>query len=195
MNGSRKLRTVLLCVAVATAALGAAAAPAAAHDTKTDGGYDVLFGGADEPIITGERQWLEIELTDAESGEPIEDVGESLTVTVQRSGAEEVYEADAEARHGEAGWYEAPIYFTEPGDYAVTIEGTVDGEEISATFQKTVESPDELMYPASEDGESGADDESGENGEESAALAPGFGVGAAAVALAALGAVLLVRRD
>lgn len=54
----------------------------AAHDTETDGGYDVTFGGADEPIITGERQWLEIEIVDAESGEPIEDAGESLTVTV-----------------------------------------------------------------------------------------------------------------
>lgn len=182
MTGSQNLRTALVCVVVVTAAVSFVAATAAAHDTKTDGGYDILFGGADEPIITDERQWLEIEITDADSGDPVEDAGESLTVTVQRSGADEVYEADAEARHDEPGWYEAPILFTEPGDYAVTVDGTVDGTEISATFQKTVEDPADLEYPD-------------RKGEESSALGTGFGAGAAVISLGLLGSVLHLRRD
>lgn len=150
MNGSHRSRTAFLCVVVASATLSVLAAPVAAHDTETDGGYDVTSGGADEPIITGEQQWLEIEIVDAESGEPIEDAGESLTVTVQKSGTDEVYEADAEGRC-EPGWCEAPIFFTEPGEYAVTVEGTVDGTEIGTTFQKTVEDPDDLRCPDGED--------------------------------------------
>lgn len=183
MNGSHRLRTAFLCVVVASATLSVPAAPVAAHDTKTDGGYDVTFGGADEPIITGERQWLEMEVVDAESGEPVEDAGESLTETVQKSGADEVYEAEAEGRYGGPGWYEAPIFFTEPGEYAVTVEGTVDGTEISTTFRKTVEDPADLRYP------------DGEDDGESSALGSGFGAGAAMVAVGALGAVLLSRRN
>lgn len=181
MNG--EVRTTLVCVIVVSATLSILAAPAAAHDTETDGGYEITFGGSDEPIITGERQWLEIEIVDAESGDPVEGAGESLTVTVQKSGADEAYEADAEARHGEPGWYDAAIFFTEPGEYAVTVEGTVDGTEISTTFQKTVEEPDDLMYPEPDDGDA------------SSALGAGFGAGAALVAVGALGAVLLARRD
>lgn len=194
MNGSRQLRTMFLCVLVVSAALVALAAPAAAHDTNTEEGYDVMFGGSDEPIITGERQWFEIHVTDAESGDSIEDA--ELTVTVQQSGAEETYEVDAEGRHGEPGWYEAAIYFTEPGDYAVTIEGTIDGTEISTTFQKEVDTPDDLEYPESEGDEAAAEqaDEDGDD-EASSALGTGFGAVAGLVAFGALGAVFLLRRD
>lgn len=182
MNGSQRSRTVLLCVIVASAALAIGSAPATAHDTSTEDGYDVMFGGSDEPIITGERQWFEIHITDAESEEPIEDVG-NLTVSVQQSGSDEVYEADAGARHGEPGWYEAPIFFTEPGDYAVTIEGTIDGTEIKTTFQKTVDDPDDLQYPASEDAG------------ESSALGSGFGTLVAIGTIGLLGAILFFHRD
>lgn len=195
MNGSQRTRTVLLCVIVVSATLATLAAPAAAHDTNTEDRYDVLFGGSDEPIITDERQWFEIQVTDTESGDPIEDA--NLTVTVQQSGADEVYEVDAEPRHGEPGWYQAAIYFTEPGDYAVTIEGTIEGTEISTTFQKEVEDPEGLKYPASGSEEAAAEqaNQANEGDEESSALGSGFGVGAAVVTVGALGAVLLLRRN
>lgn len=182
MNGSQRFWTVLLCVIVTSAALAIGAAPATAHDTNTEEGYDVMFGGSDEPIITGERQWFEIQITDAESGDSIEDA-DDLTVSVQQSGSDDIYESDAGARHGEPGWYEAPIFFTEPGDYAVTIEGALDGTEISTTFQKTVEDPGDLQYPASEDDA------------ESSALGSGFGALAAIGTIGLLGAVLLLWRD
>lgn len=184
---------MFLCVLVVSAALVALAAPAAAHDTNTEEGYDVMFGGSDEPIITGERQWFEIQVTDAESGDPIEEA--ELTVRVQQSGAEAVYEADAEARHGEPGWYDAPIFFTEAGDYAVTIEGTVDGTEISTTFQKEVESPDDLKYPESEGDEAAEQANQAGDDEASSALGTGFGAVAGLVAFGALGAAFLLRRN
>lgn len=193
MTGSQRTRTVLLCAIVVAAVLATLAAPAAAHDTNTEEGYDVMFGGSDEPIITDERQWFEIHITDAESGDTIEDA--NLTVSVQQSGAEETYEVDAEARHGEPGWYEGAIFFTEPGDYAVTIEGTIEGTEISTTFQKEVESPDDLMYPESEGDEAAAEQANQAGDEESSALGTGFGAVAGLVAFGALGAVFLLRRD
>lgn len=194
MTGSQRTLTVLLCAIVVAAALATLAAPAAAHDTNTEEGYDVMFGGSDEPIITGERQWFEIQITDAESGDSIEDA--TLTVTVQQSGAEETYEVDAEARHGEPGWYEAAIFFTEPGDYAVTVEGTIDGTEISTTFQKEVDTPDDLEYPESK-GDEAAAEQANEDGDDeaSSALGTGFGAVAGLVAFGALGAVFLLRRD
>lgn len=38
-----------------------AAGPAAARETRTVEGYDVTVGGVDEPPITGERTWPELE--------------------------------------------------------------------------------------------------------------------------------------
>lgn len=117
-------------------------------------------------------------------------------MSVQQSGAEETYEVDAEARHGEPGWNEAAIFFTEPGDYAVTIEGTIEGTEISTTFQKAADTPDDLKYPESE-GDEAAAEQANEDGDDeaSSALGTGFDAVAGLVAFGALGAVFLLRRN
>lgn len=73
-----------------------------AHETKTVEGYDVTFGAADEPLITSERMWLEIEIADNETGEPIENQSETLTIMVQKLGVENTTVKVGE-KHGEPG--------------------------------------------------------------------------------------------
>ncbi len=157
--------------------------PAAAHETNTVEGYDIFFGGADEPIITGERQWFEIEITDTESGDPIDGAEDGLTLTVQQAGSEDTYEPDVSAQFGETGWYEAPIWFTETGDYAVTITGELDGTAIETTFEKPVEDHTDLQYPEADDGPA-----------ESSGLGAGFGPLVALLAAGLLATGLLIRR-
>lgn len=118
-----------------------------AHDTETVDGYEVTFGGADEPVITGERMWLEVNIVETESEEPVEGLEDSLTIAVQRPFGNDTHELDVSSRFGEPGWYEAPIVFTEPGTYTVFINGTVDWTEINLEFQKQVHNASNLEYP------------------------------------------------
>lgn len=120
---------------------------AAAHDTETVDGYEVTFGGADEPVITDERMWLEVEIVENETGEPVEGLEDSLTMAVQRPFGNDTHELEVDSRFGEPGLYEAPIIFTEPGTYSVFITGAIDGTEIDLTFQKQVHNASDLDYP------------------------------------------------
>lgn len=179
----RKLFVTLLIVA---AVMVAAVGPATAHETQTVEGYELTFGGADEPVITGERMWLEIEIVDEETGEPVEGQADSLEVSIQQAGGEKV-EWNVSEKHGEPGVYEAAVIFTEPGDYVVHVEGTIEDTEVHTHFEKEVHDHNDLEYPPKE-----------ESTEEE--ILPGFSgtdtviaAGIAAVALLAVGTVVLRR--
>lgn len=118
-----------------------------AHDTETVNGYEITFGGSDEPVITDERMWLEVNVVDTESEEPIEGLEESLTIAVQRPFGNDTRELDVSSRFGAPGWYEAPIIFTQPGTYTVYINGTFDGADANLAFQKQVHNASNLQYP------------------------------------------------
>lgn len=148
----RALFVLLLVGALSSGAV----AVVSAHDTETVNGYEITFGGADEPVITDERMWLEVGVVEAETEEPVEGLEDSLTMAVQRPFGNETHELDVSSRFGEPGWYEAPVVFTEPGTYTVFINGTIDGTEVNLTFQKQVHKASNLEYPprsASQDDE------------------------------------------
>lgn len=173
-----------------------AVGPAAAHETQEVEGYDITFGGADEPVITGERMWMEVEITDNETGEPVENQAEALTMSVDTSGAEKTA-LEASEKHGEPGVYEAPVIFPEPGDYVIHLEGSLEDTEAHTHFEKEVHDHTELEYPDDEsqttddDDESQTDDnQSDESGTSSASAAI-----AAIGIVAAISAVLLSRQQ
>lgn len=170
----------LFALVVAGALLAGAAAVASAHDAETVDGYEVTFGGADEPVITDERMWLEVGIVDEETEEPVEGLEDSLTIAVQRPFGNDTRELDVSSRFGEPGWYEAPVVFTEPGTYTVFVNGTVDGTDVDLRFQKQVHDSGALEYPAQEaegDGTTGS-------------LTDGVSGVAVGAALAALGMVV-----
>lgn len=187
----------LLVVGTVALLLVGAVGPVAAHETQEVEGYEVTFGGADEPLITGERMWLEFEIVDAESGEPAENLSENLTASVQTSGHEKT-PLELSAKHGERGVYEAPVVFTQPGDYVVHLEGTIDGADVHTHFEKEVQDRADLEYPAtdSDADTSGNESQTEENETQSAGFASGptlAGVGAVALVAAVL-TVFLRRR-
>ncbi|WP_455449057.1 FixH family protein [Natrinema thermotolerans] len=171
------------------------ATPVLAHETQAVDGYDVTFGGADEPLITDERMWLEFEIVDTETGAPAAGHAENLTVSVQTSEAEKT-PLELSEKHGEPGVYEAPVVFAEPGDYVVHLEGHLDGVDVHTHFEKTVTDRAELEYPASESEAAGNSTDSQPNDERPDEA--GFGSGSIALAGLGLGtvigAVLLRRR-
>lgn len=177
---------VVVLVAAAVVLGTVAVVPAAAHDSETIDGYELTFGGTDEPVITGERMWLQLRITD-EDGEPVPDQADSLTWRVEKPGEEDAVELDVSEKHGEPGVYEAPVVFTEPGEYTVHMEGTIEDTEIHPHFEKEVVDHASLEYPAEDQTDT----------EEDAAVfpaAPDIGVGIAIGAVGAIVAFFLGRR-
>lgn len=135
---------------VVTLVLSGAVGLAAAHETETVNGYEMTFGGSDEPVITGERMWLQVGIVDAETDAPAEGQAESISIAVQRPFGNDTHELDVSEVHGSPGVYQGAVVFTEPGTYTVYINGTVNGTSIDTTFSKQVHDASELEYPARE---------------------------------------------
>lgn len=174
----------LLTLTVVGLVLLGAAGLAAAHDTKTIEGYEMTFGGSDEPVVTGERMWLELNVVDAETDEPVTGLEDDLEIAVQRPFGNDTVELDVGSRFGEPGWYEAAILFTEPGTYTVYVEGSINGTSIDTTFSKQVHDVTNLAYP--EDAQSSILGGLGP--------AAGFGLGVVTTAVAVAGAFVVGRR-
>lgn len=174
----------LLALVVVGFVLVGAVSLVAAHETKTVNGYDLTFGGSDEPVITGERMWLQVEIIDNETGEPVTDQEDALEMAVQRPFGNDTFNLTVDSVFNRPGWYEGAVVFTEPGTYTVYINGSINGTEINTTFSKKVHDAGELEYPnTTETWYSGL----------GATAFLSFGVGALTTAVA-LGTVVVIGR-
>jgi hypothetical protein len=182
MTQYKSLVTLLVVATVMLAMI--AVAPAAAHESQEIDGYELTFGGSDEPVITGERMWLHLRITD-EDGEPVPDQAETLEWRVEKPGEEDAVALDVSEKHGEPGVYEAAVLFTEPGKYTVHMEGTIEGTEVHTHFEKEVEDHTALEYPETDDAD-----------EQAVAfpIGPDFGLGVALGAIGAIAAFFIGRR-
>lgn len=186
----RVLKPLFVLLLVGGVILGiVAVGPVAAHDSETVDDYELTFGGADEPVITGEWMWLELEVVDQDD-EPVPDQADTLTMDVEHPDGME-RNVELAGRHGEPAYYEAPVVFTEPGTYTIHIEGTIEDSEVHVHFEKEVQDRTQLEFPASDRNENQAE------ADEAASLSGSvFGFAIAIVALGVLGAVAFVsRRD
>lgn len=178
-KGRVAVLAVLGVVAIGTAGF------ATAHETTTVGGYELTFGGSDEPVITGERMWLQVEILDAETGEPVEGAADSVELSVQRPFGNDTFDLDVGGVHGRPGWYEGAVVFTEPGTYTVFVTAELGGETIETSFQKQVHNASALQYPPPTP--------SPERGSVMDG-ATSFGLGAVVAAVGMVGAFLVGRR-
>lgn len=163
--------------------VGGAAGMASAHETTTVSGYELTFGGSDEPVISGERMWMQVEILDAETEEPVEGLDDSVQIAVQRPFGNDTFELEVGGVHGRPGWYEGAVVFTEPGTYTVFITAQIDGQTIETSFQKQVHSASTLRYPQPTPAP--------DNGLDAST---GFGLGVLVAAVAMVGGFVIGRR-
>lgn len=139
--------TRLVSLAVLVIVVVGSAGLASAHETTSVNGYELTFGGSDEPVITGERMWLQVEILDAGTGEPVEGVADSIEMAVQRPFGNDTFELDVAGVHGDPGVYDGAVVFTEPGTYTVFVTAEIDGTPVETSFQKQVHNASTLRYP------------------------------------------------
>ncbi|SEW10118.1 FixH family protein [Natrinema salifodinae] len=183
MHYRKSLFALVIIAMLLTSVVG----PATAHESQDVEGYEITFGGSDEPVITGERMWLQFEIVDNETGEGVTNQSENLTVSVQTEGSDKTA-LEVSEKHGEPGVYEAPVIFTEPGDYVAHLEGSLEGTEVHTHFEKEVQDHTELEYPA--DDSQATDD--GDESQTDANQTEEAGFGPMAVAVAVFGIVVTI---
>jgi hypothetical protein len=131
------LLTLLACVAVAFVAV-----PAAAHETNEAGGYEFVVGWGIEPAYVGQLNSVQLIVTHKADGDPVNDPGARLSVTVTY-GKEEIKmdlvpTFSGDSGTGTPGEYRALLIPTAPGDYTFHVTGTIGGVEVD---EKVTSSP------------------------------------------------------
>lgn len=182
----KRLISILLVLCIV---LAGTSGVASAHETETIEGYELTFGGSDEPVITDERMWLQVEIVDNETGEPVEGLDDDVEMSVQRPFGNDTHELEVDGVFGEPGLYEGAVVFTEPGTYTVFINATINDTEIETEFSKKVHDRSNLRYPATANNST-----EGHTHDQSEEFGNGFGATAATVALGLIIVVLVGRR-
>jgi hypothetical protein len=131
------------------------ASPALAHEGREHGDLEMVVGFGTEPAFAGQPNSVQLILH--HDGEPVVDLGDSLSVEVMFG--EESMDLPLEPHfrvgvYGEPGDYRAWFIPTRPGAYTFHFYGTIEDEEIDETFTSgpdtfsDVGNPAELSFPA-----------------------------------------------
>ena len=130
----RRSLTAALTAVILLAALAVLAAPALAHETASAGDLALEVGWGIEPAYVGQLNSVQLIVTHAADGDPINDPGARLTAAVSYGDQSQEFPLtptyDAEAGTGTPGEYAALVIPTAPGDYTFHITGTVEGVKV-----------------------------------------------------------------
>ena len=153
----RKLAAVLATAVVTALLLLVAASPAAAHTVKKVGAYQFVVGWGSEPAYAGLLNSVQLVLTKLSDGQPVVNLGNSLTVTVvygtQKMPLALTPTFDPDTGFGTPGDYLAWLFPTAPGNYTFHFTGKVGTQVVDESFTSgpttfaTVEDPMNAQFP------------------------------------------------
>jgi hypothetical protein len=140
----------LLVVSLGCLAAATLVSTAVAHETVETRGYAFALGWGIEPAYVGQLNSVQLIVTHEDDGEPVNDAGARLTVTVSYGDQSTKLSLDpafgSEVGAGTPGEYRALLIPTAPGDYTFHVKGTVGGVEVN----KKVKSSPKTFSPVVE---------------------------------------------
>jgi hypothetical protein len=110
----------------------AGAQPAAAHERREVDRFTFVVGFLTEPAYTHIPNAVSLSITETESEEPFEDLGDSVNVDV--TFGEETFTSTMRPQFGAPGSYRADFVPSRPGQWTFRFYGMVDDVEIDETF-------------------------------------------------------------
>jgi hypothetical protein len=124
---------------------------AIAHETRTVGEageqYRVIVGLLNEPAFTGERTGLDLRIVTAD-GTPVENLEQSLIITLTSPDGSATRELTPRARWGEPGSYVDDFILTQPGSYTLHVVGFINSLAVDLSFQTHDVTPvAEITFP------------------------------------------------
>jgi hypothetical protein len=131
---------------------------AAAHEERKVGRFHLAVGFGDEPAYAGQKNSVQVLLSDATSDTPVLDLGSTLQVQVAY-GSQNMpaitMEPDFEiGESGTPGDYRGWFIPSRPGSYSFHFTGSIHGQKIDTTFKSgpstfsNVEDPQSVEFPA-----------------------------------------------
>ncbi len=118
---------------------------AMAHTSVVDGEFEIFALWVNEPVIAGERNTLAIEIS--RNGNPIARALAKLEMSLAAGGVEKAVVAVPKSTSATLR-YEITFIPTDPGEYTVTLEGTIDGEPIAVSIAPEEVNPATiLLFP------------------------------------------------
>ncbi|HEY7507577.1 MAG TPA: hypothetical protein VH677_00485 [Nitrososphaera sp.] len=145
------MRRAILAVALAVPLLVAALSlrPAFAHNEAEVGDIRIIGGWENEPPLLGQFNAIYIQVERISDGSPVTNAFSSTDVNIVKGGESKALEVlPAE----EAGVYLADIIPTQLGQYAITFQGTISGQQVNTQIEiEDVEDSRSLNFPESGD--------------------------------------------
>ncbi|MBI2847026.1 MAG: hypothetical protein HYX82_04000 [Chloroflexi bacterium] len=128
---------------------------ALAHERRDVGKYQFVVGFIMEPAFEGQKNGVELRVTNTETQQPVEGLERTLQVEVTHvpSGVSRVFKLRAIFR--DPGHYTTDLLLTSPGHYRLRFFGTIEGREVNETFESRsgggqfndVESSTDIQFP------------------------------------------------
>ncbi len=148
----RKLTVGAAVMGLTLGLLVVLAGPASAHEERTVGKYHVEVGFGQEPPYAGYLNSVQLILTDAGTGKPVTDLGDTLKVTVKTG--DQTMDLSIEPNFelggdGQPGDYRAWFIPTTPGTYSFQFSGTIKGQTFDQAFTSGQSTFDDVNDPAS----------------------------------------------
>lgn len=128
--------------------------PAQAHGRTEAGDYQLVIGFHNEPAYQSEPNGLDLFVTDAATGEPVNGLEETLNAEIIFGAS--TRELELRAQFGQDGAYTADVLPTEVGDYTWRIWGDIEGMPVDVSMTSgpdtfgSVESKSVVSFPDSE---------------------------------------------
>lgn len=141
------MRVVAVWVVVA-AMLAFAAGPASAHEERDVGPYTFAVGFGQEPAYAGQPNSVQLFLS--RNGKPVNDLGDSLSVSVAFGdqsmdlSIEPFFET---GEFGTPGDYRAWFIPTRAGQYTFHFTGSIGGQKVDETFTSGPKTFDDVVSP------------------------------------------------
>ena len=121
-----------------------------AHDSKmvATERFRVSVGLLKEPILTDERNGLDLVIRPANEREPIAGLEENLHAEIIAPGGERRQELPIRPQYGSPGRYTFDVLLTQPGIYQVRVWGEIEGASFDQTFTLSEVKPlSEIRFP------------------------------------------------
>jgi hypothetical protein len=152
LSATRRRRILAVALALGLAALLVPiwAGAASAHEDKAIGRYRLSVGFADEPVYAGQKNSVQVLVTDA-AGRPVTDLGDSLKVMVMMGkqtmdmSLEPFFEAGGAGTPGD---YRAFFIPSTTGKYTLHVYGSIRGQKVSQPFTfAEIRDPAQAAFP------------------------------------------------
>jgi len=147
----------LAVIAAVVLALSAVvlASPAAAHERRMVGPYQLVVGWLNEPAYQGQPNGASVRISDprANPAKAMEGLADSITIEVRSGGLTNAFTGRTRAVFGQAGLYSLDLIPTSSGAYTYRIKGKIGSFEFDETFESgpgrfdDVKAQSDLQYP------------------------------------------------